>query len=67
MSRQRSEAMEAIRMGARTSRALAGALAITRRHASVLLYNLRQEGRIRAIGEIATPTRGQGYRAYEAA
>lgn len=65
MSLQRAEALEAVRMGARTSRALAVALAISRRHASVLLYNLACEKAVAWNGVTIPNPRGWAWKVWE--
>lgn len=67
MSRQRADALDAVRNGARTSGALAEALGVRNKHASVLLYNMTREGLLRCIGKVPTGRSGPGWFVYEAA
>lgn len=67
MSRQRADALEAVRSGARTSGALAKALGVRNKHASVLLYNMTREGLLRCVGKVPNGKSGPGWLVYEAA
>ena len=66
MSAQTAAALGAIRAGIRTSRELASTLGISRPHASVVLYNLRQARLVQVVDRLPNG-KGPPTHVYEAA